>query len=56
MQLKNYAEIQRSLGVIEGIALGLTGAAGDALLVEVAEIEKVINKEMFGGENNENKT
>lgn len=46
MTINEYSKIQRSLGVIEGIALSLESMQFDAVSQEIQAIEEILDKEM----------
>lgn len=50
MNLKDYADIQRLIGVIEGAAFGVSESAADAILNAVAAIDEIL--ERIVGDNN----
>ncbi len=46
MTKKDYSKIQRSLGVIERIALSLEGVHYDVVFQEISAIEEILEKEI----------
>ena len=45
MKLENREEMQRAIGIVEGVSFGVKGAAQDALTVAVEILDEVLKNE-----------
>ena len=45
MKIENREEMQRAIGIVEGVSFGVKGAAQDALALAIEILDKVLENE-----------